>query len=174
MATGKRSHVIGVFHDRGAADRAMTDLRTAGFRDDELGYAARHEGKLEGSHPGSGPEMDLGAETGDQSFKEFKGALAGTAVGGLLGAAAAALIPGVGPVLAGGFLASTLLGAGAGAAAGGLIGALSEMGYSEDEARFYDRELQAGRTLVTVRPGDRETAASEVFERHGGYDHTRR
>ena len=43
---------------------------------------------------------------------------------GLLAGVGALAIPGIGPIIAGGALASTLAGAGIGAAAGGLLGAL--------------------------------------------------
>ena len=42
MANQQRSTVVGVFEDRTQADRAIADLRTAGFRDDQIGVAMRH------------------------------------------------------------------------------------------------------------------------------------
>jgi len=78
------------------------------------------------------------------------GAVSGGVLGGLLGAAAALLIPGLGPVIAGGILAATLGGAAIGALAGGLVGALTHLGVPEEEARYYQDELNAGKTIVTV------------------------
>ena len=167
MATYDRTTLIGVFADRAQADRAVEDLQRAGFGDQEIGYAAHGRADGDGTHAGTTPAMDLGGETGDQAADEFKGAAAGAAVGGVFGAAAALLIPGIGPVLAGGILGSALLGAGAGAAAGGLMGALTEMGVSEDEARYYDREFQAGGTIVAVKAGSRYREAAAILERHG-------
>jgi hypothetical protein len=48
-------------------------------------------------------------------------------------------IPGIGPVVAAGWLASTLAVGAAGAATGGLIGALTGAGVSEDDANLYAR-----------------------------------
>ena len=94
------------------------------------------------------------------------GLLTGGAVGALLGAAAAVLIPGVGLVVAAGVLA----GAVTGAAVGGVAGTFVGMGIPEDEARMYECELLAGRTLVTFRADGREAEAVALMRGHGAYD----
>jgi uncharacterized protein (TIGR02271 family) len=91
-------------------------------------------------------------------------------LGGLLGAGAALLIPGIGPVVAGGILAATFGGAAIGAVAGGLIGALTAMDIPEDEARYYESEFKSGRTLVTVKADNRAAEATSILRRHGAYD----
>ena len=53
--------------------------------------------------------------------------------------------------LAGG---TAVAGAGIGAAAGGLIGALTGLGFSHEEATYYDEGVRSGRTLVTVEDPD--------------------
>ena len=88
--------------------------------------------------------------------------------GGLGAAAVIALIPGVGPFIAGGLLATVLTGAGVGATAGGLIGGLTGMGLSEDEATHYEGEFKAGRPVVTVNAGDRYSEAADILDRSGG------
>src|SRR5215204_2738929 len=86
------------------------------------------------------------------------GAGTGASLGGLLGGGAGLLaglgmlaIPGLGPVVAAGWLASTLVGAGAGAASGGLVGALTGAGIDEADAHTYAEGVRRGGTLVTVR-----------------------
>jgi hypothetical protein len=90
------------------------------------------------------------------------GAAKGATTGGLIGGAgglAAGLgmlaIPGLGPVVAVGWLASTAvgaaIGAAAGAATGGLLGALKDAGHSDDEANLYAEGVRRGGTLVSVR-----------------------
>jgi hypothetical protein len=167
MATNERITVVGVFVRHGDASQAIDALRQAGLPKSEIGYVARRDALAEGTHAGSGPAMDLGAETGEQAAHEFTGALKGTAIGGLLGAGAA-LIPGIGPVLAGEILGSALVGAGAGAATGGLIGAFRHLGVSENEARAYERELRDGRILVTVQQVSQHAEVREILRRHGG------
>jgi hypothetical protein len=150
-----RTTVVGVFDNRDQADRAVEELRRVGFRDDQIGYAVR------------GTEGET-FETGKTAAGE--GLATGAVIGGLVGAAAALLIPGIGPVVAGGVLASVLGGAAVGAAAGGILGALVGMGIPEEEASYYESEFQAGRTLVTVSCESRCAEAQEVMRRFGAYD----
>src|ERR671936_1311148 len=156
MATTQRSTVVGVFETTDRADRAVQELRRAGFRDDQIGYAVRGaEGQTDTAGAGS---------------KAGEGLAAGAVIGGIVGAAAALLIPGIGPVIAGGVLASVLGGAAVGAAAGGILGALVGMGIPEEEASYYESEFQAGRILVTVNCAGRCDEAREVMRRFGAYD----
>ena len=60
-------------------------------------------------------------------------------------------IPGLGPVVAAGWLVSTAALAVAGGAAGGLIGSLTQHGVDEDEANAYAEGVRRGGTLVTAR-----------------------
>jgi hydrogenase maturation factor len=86
-----------------------------------------------------------------------------------LGAAAALLIPGLGPVTLAGVMAGLVAGAGAGAAAGGIVGALTGLGASEEEARYYQQELEAGRALVVVKTDGRSEEATTVLVNQGAY-----
>ena len=95
------------------------------------------------------------------------GALSGGLVGGLIGLLGSLLIPGVGPIMVGGVLASALTGAGIGAATGGVIGALMGMGVPEIDARHFDEGLRLGSTLVTVDAGPRTDEALVILDRHG-------
>src|SRR5436305_132531 len=85
-----RSAVVGVFDDRGQAKRAVEELRRAGFRDDDIGFAARGEEGTARSGFGTGAETEAGTNAAT-------GAVTGGVLGGLLGAAAALLLPGIGP-----------------------------------------------------------------------------
>jgi hypothetical protein len=87
-----------------------------------------------------------------------EGAAAGAGIGATAGGLAGLLaglgllaIPGLGPVVAAGWLASTALVAVAGGAAGGLIGALTQSGVSEEDAHIYAEGVRRGGTLVTAR-----------------------
>src|SRR5262249_29762421 len=119
---------------------------------------------------------DLDAAKAAQVSGESKageGAAVGAVAGGaLLGAfgLAAALIPGVGPVLSVGTLAATIFGVVSGAAGGGLVGALRGRDSPEEEPRFYERELKAGRILVGVKADNRAYEAAGILRDCGGYD----
>ena len=82
----------------------------------------------------------------------------------------AGVIPVIGPVIAGGTLAVILANAAGGAAIGGLLGALTGAGIPEEEARYYQGEFEAGRTLVTVTADGRYDEAVVILRRHGAYD----
>jgi hypothetical protein len=162
MPTTRGNTLIAVFEDQEHAQRALRDLRQAGFRDEQLGLASRH------AVPAAPERSSVEAQE-----RAGEGAVAGAAVGAgagaLAGAAAAALVPGVGPFLAGGLLA-TLGGAALGAAVGTFAGPFIALGLSEDEAQFYARHVEQGRTVVLVRTDDRKDEASAILERHGPYD----
>ena len=78
------------------------------------------------------------------------GAAAGGAAGLLAGIGLLA-IPGLGPVVAAGWLASTAVAAGAAGVAGGLIGSMVSSGVGEEEAHAYAEGLRRGGTVVSVR-----------------------
>jgi hypothetical protein len=167
MEISDRSTVVGIFEDAEEAEAAIKDLRDAGFGKDHVGLAVPHG--HHGTHAGTSQAMDLGAETGPQAYHEFTGALKGLGIGGVLGAVAALLIPGLGAATVAGVLAGALAGAGAGAAAGGIAGALQHLDIEEEDARYYEREVHAGRSLVAVRADGRAREAAEILMRHGAY-----
>jgi hypothetical protein len=104
---------------------------------------------------------------GDAGEGLAKGAVTGGALGagaGLLAGLGLLTIPGIGPVVAAGWLTATLTGAAAGAVAGGaiggLVGALTDAGVPEEEAHVYSEGVRRGGTLLTVRVD--ENRASQV------------
>jgi hypothetical protein len=162
MATATCHTTAGVFATRDAADRAVAELKRAGYRDDQIGVVAKNA-------DGKTVKRD-GSRATDTNAAE------GAAIGAAAGAGAMALgslavtfgvIPVIGPVLAMGPLAAALVSAGAGAAAGGVAGALIGWGIPEDDAKFYEGEVRAGRYLVTVECGQGDDARS-LLTRHGG------
>jgi uncharacterized protein (TIGR02271 family) len=139
--------VVGLFTDQPAAERGIEALKAAGFSERQIGVAVRDKQQQQELTEGTGTQAAEGAATG-----AVGGGVLGGVVGLLAGVGALA-IPGIGPIIAGGALASTLAGAGIGAAAGGLIGALAGMGVPEEDARHFERGFQRGGVLVTVEAG---------------------
>ncbi|QDV35304.1 hypothetical protein [Tautonia plasticadhaerens] len=167
MASERRSTVVGVFADLRHADQAVADLKAAGFRDDQVGLAVRHDWEgsdaataIEGSYVEEGAAAGLVAGLG-------LGALAGLGV-------LAGVIPVVGPAIAGGTLGVILSNAAAGSAAAGLAGALIGWGIPEEEARYYHDEFEAGRPIVVVTADGRPDEATAILVRHGAYDRSTR
>ena len=82
----------------------------------------------------------------------------------------AGVIPVVGPAIAAGTLGVVLSNAAAGAGIAGLVGALIGTGLPEHEAKYYDQEFEAGRTIVTVTADGQADEATAILRRHGGYE----
>jgi len=110
----------------------------------------------------------------DRTEGAATGAGIGAGVGGIAGLLAGLgllAIPGIGPVVAAGWLASTAALAVAGGATGGLVGALTQSGIVEDEAQTYAEGVRRGGTLVTVRVDESRRAATEaIMQRYNPMD----
>ena len=96
---GRRT-VVGVFDHRDDAERAIRELKDAGFAGDQIGIAMRDRNA----------QGQLLEDTGTHAAE---GAVTGAVGGGILGGLAglligigALVIPGIGPVVAGGALAT--------------------------------------------------------------------
>jgi len=169
MASNSRTHVVGVFDTRDQARQAVEALHRAGFSSADVTMVMHDlHGDVE--------VTDLDAAKAARVSGESK-AGEGAAIGGTAGAvlaAASAFIPGVGPILSIGTLAGALFGAVAGAVGGGIVGALIGQDFPEEDARFYEAELKAGRVLVGVNAGNRASEAQDILRRAGGYDATAR
>jgi hypothetical protein len=73
-------------------------------------------------------------------------------------------IPGVGPVVAAGWLVAALTGAAAGGATGGLIGALTQQaGISDEEAHVYAEGLRRGGALVSAKVADTDAVRIQAL-----------
>jgi hypothetical protein len=102
------------------------------------------------------------------------GAMVG-GVGGLLTGLGLLAIPGVGPVVAAGWLVATAVGAAGGAvvggAAGGVVGSLTGAGIPEHDANFYAEGVRRGGTLVAAKVPDAQAAlARDILQRHRWVD----
>jgi hypothetical protein len=153
------------------ATAVVRDLEAAGVPHSDITMLANAE-RLDT------PVPDLGTGETATPAGTASGGSAGAVVGTLLGGGAGLLagigslaIPGLGPVVAAGWLVATLTGAGIGAAGGGLIGALTGAGVSESQATVYAEGVRRGGTLVSVRTEERELPRAEaVFARYGADD----
>jgi hypothetical protein len=161
MNANIRSTVVGVFQDRSKAQEAVDALKRAGFREDQIGVATRHEGGEDGLEKGTGSKTAEGAAIG---------AATGAGIGVLWGLGVAAqLFPPLG-IVAGGTIMALLASAATGAGVATVIGALVGLGVPEDEAAYYEGEVKGGRTLVTVQADGRYDEAWAVLSRCGAYN----
>jgi uncharacterized membrane protein len=122
--------------------------------------------KLEQAGVSSSEISVVGRDERARDDNAAEGAGIGAGVGGAAGLLAGIgmlAIPGIGPVVAAGWLASTAAGAVAGAAAGGLIGSFTKEGVDEDEAHYYAETVRRGGTVVSVRADDQHAAMVEAM-----------
>jgi hypothetical protein len=136
------------------AQKAVDRLETAGVPHSDISIVANNsEGWYDGKKDRDGDGVD------DRAEAAGTGAGVGAGLGGAAGLLAGLgllAIPGLGPVVAAGWLAATAVGAAAGAATGGLVGALTEAGVSKDEAPLYAEGVRRGGTLVSAKVADAE------------------
>ncbi len=163
-----------VFDSREEAERALSELRSAGIQDDAISIIGRSES-------GDGSGMTDNDEDGVNKSGAVKGALGGAAACTLLGVAALA-IPGVGPLAAAGAIAASAvpeaaaIGAAVGATAGGVSGLLSNEGVDEDDAKYYDSRINDGGYFVGVHADKLDIpveTAREILFRNGGHSASR-
>jgi hypothetical protein len=150
--------LVGLFPDRVSAEHALVDLRASGFDTHRMGIVMRD--------PNEAREMGAG-----QGVTSTAGAVTGGVIGGTLGAILAATgtlaIPGIGPFISGGILATAL----AGGAAGWLVGGLVELGLSHEEARQI--LLKNGAENLDAPGTGRRMPEHEAVPRHAQAELTR-
>lgn len=161
-----------------AASRAVDELERAGIPHDDISLVASNaDGWYDRDGTSRhGVDRDRDPITGridrdrDGVDDRTEGATTGAGIGAALGGTAGLLaglgllaIPGLGPVVAAGWLVSMAAVAVAGGATGGIIGALTQSGVSEDEAHAYAEGVRRGGTLVTARVPDGDQARYEAI-----------
>ena len=143
------------------AQSAVARLEAAGVPHADISIVANNS---EGWFSGKG-KVDRDRDgVDDRAEGAGTGAGIGAGIGGTAGLLAGLgllAIPGLGPVVAAGWLAATAAGAAAGAATGGIIGALTQAGVSDDDAHTYAEGIRRGGTLVTARVADGDRARFE-------------
>lgn len=153
-----REDVVGIFTDRGQAERAVTALVDAGFPESEIGFLA----------PGENTEPEY---FGPVAKAMAAGSAGGAAAGALLGALATVALPGIGAAVAGGTLLAAAMGGVTGGATGGVAGLLFGAASSHAHALYYSQEVGRGRTLVTVTcPPDSRAEARRIMQGLGALE----
>ncbi len=149
------------------AKAAISRLESAGVKHGDISVLASNadgwykDGQSSKSgKPGTYPDRDLDGKD-DRAEAAGTGASVGAVAGGTAGVLTGLglmAIPGVGPIVAAGWLVATLTGAVAGGATGGLIGALTQAGVGKDEADIYAESLRRGGAVVSARVADADAS----------------
>jgi hypothetical protein len=157
--------VAGVFSSLAEAEHAARDLQGLGIPSDDISVIA---GNQENRH------KKYLARVKRASLTTAEAATSGASTGGGVGIVAtlvALSIPGVGPMVASGALATVLAGLAVGAVGGGVIAALVNMGFSREEASLYEEAVRRDAVIlaanVTVRV---ENEAMAIMKQHGSRD----
>jgi uncharacterized membrane protein len=152
------------------ARTVVKELKAAGLQNDDISVIAHDD------------HADLDGITAKTPDVEDNSVANGAGIGGVVGGAAGLLaglglmaIPGVGPLVAAGWLATTAAGiatgALAGAATGGIVSAMTESGMSQDEAETYAEAVRRGAILISVKADDdMEQRVIAIMDRHSPSD----
>lgn len=149
--------VIGLFDSRDQAEKAASELRGSGFKDEVSILEA--------------DKNNAGNKTGgDDSGSLTSGVTTGGVLGGLAGlglGAGALAIPGIGPIIAAGPIAGLV----SGAFTGGLAGGLVDWGIPAERSQFYEDKVKEGKVLASVRAEeDKINSAADILRRNGAHD----
>lgn len=172
--------VVSIFAGPYNAGQALTALREAGIEADQVSVVAKNTDTRSEivEHTEMGEAQDTGADT-------IMGALTGSALGGALGLGAL-FIPGIGPIVAAGALATTFGGAAIGAMVGGQVGEAEERGIAgaglaatltahglpESDAAGYESHVHNNSILIAVETATEQAAVvvHQLLTTAGGTD----
>ena len=157
-----------LYNSHAEARGVVRDLEAAGVDHGDISIVVSNADNAYDEKTKTFPDRDLDGRD-DRAEAAAGGATIGAAAAGTAGLLAGLgmlAIPGIGPIVAAGWLASTLAGAAAGGATGGIIGALTQAGVKGDEADVYAESLRRGGALVSVRTDDDKSArAQQIMDR---------
>lgn len=164
-----------VYRDYASAELAVQEAKEAGLPEGDISIVASN---ADGWHKPGGRDIDPKHDKDrDGRDDRAEGAAAGGGLGAVVGGAAGVAaglgmlaIPGIGPVVAMGWLASAAAGAVAGGATGGIIGALVESGESKENAALYAEALRRGGAIVTAKVPDAEVSRYKSIMSKSAFD----
>jgi hypothetical protein len=152
------------------AREVVRNLEAAGVRHGDISILASNADNWYTSDGKSGayPDRDLDGKD-DRAEAAGTGAGVGATVGttiGVLTGLGIMAIPGLGPLVAAGWLATAAVGLAAGTATGGILGALTQAGVSKEEADVYAEGLRRGGAVVSVKVDDADRSrVQEILDR---------
>ncbi len=186
-------HLVGIFSDRSKADHVLSELNAAGFSADEVSVIAKdHEDEdlVRMYSATTYPDRPVTTDKPVVSYMDNeyikqghnisdkdpvsmqKGAAAGTLFGTAIGLGSL-MIPGIGPVLAGGAIASAIATTSAWAAAGTtigmLVGLVKDIHIPEERNAYYKAAFEKGQFIIIVHPetdpASRIGTVKDIFNR---------
>lgn len=167
--------VIGMFKNQKDSENAIEELKDLGYDPREMSVVMKEVRQAQEVARNTGVNVGESAATGATA-----GGVIG-AIAGLLVGIGAITVPGLGPLLVGGPIATALgltgaaatttTGAVSGMLAGGLLGALVGLGIPKEEAQKYEEQIKAGGVLLAVPSRDaRRDEVKNSLSRHNASD----
>jgi hypothetical protein len=155
-----------LYNDYPSAQAAARELEAASVKGGDISIVASNVEGWYKDDRSNVKHVDIKHDKDRDGVDDRKeGAAKGAGIGGVAAGAAGLAaglgvlaIPGIGPIVAAGWAASTLAGVVAGGVAGGAIGALVESGVSKEDADVYAEAIRRGGALVVARVSDSEAA----------------
>ena len=170
--------IVRLFDRPADAMRAVDRLEAMGVKEGDISIVANNREEWYGDDGLRHDRLHAqkrGVKDDDLDGKDdrVEGAADGATTGGVIGGGVGLLaglgmraVPGLGPVVAAGWLASTAVGAAVGAATGGLVGgivgALTHEGIDKKDAEIYAESIRRGGSVVIVRNHDKRRAEIEA------------
>jgi hypothetical protein len=163
--------IIAVYNSVASAKDAVQNLINTGIDRQNISLVTYDENGQYANMLEGNQLTHLNADVVDDDVKAGEGAAFGALAGLAIGLGALA-IPGIGPVIAAGPIASALTGAAvgavAGAATGGIVAALVDMGVPEEEAQVYAESVRRGGAAVIVKAPDQLVGDSSTIMSSAG------
>ena len=171
-----------LYNDYPSAQAAARELEAAGLKAGDISIVASNADGWYKNDDSGVNHVDIKHDkdrdgVDDRTEGAAKGATAGGVAAGAAGLAAGLgliAIPGIGPIVAAGWAASTLAGVVAGGVTGGVIGALVESGVNKDDADVYAEAIRRGGALVVARVSDSDVGRYQAILNRSGVSATDR
>lgn len=162
-----RQIIIATFGDQAHATKAVEELQAQGIPPETISAVVRHDT----TEVSSAEMAEIDRESNAVGTDVAVGGTAGGVVGFLAGLALFS-IPGLGPFLGVGVLATTLGGAVLGSAAGQRTAEFGALGLPEDRAERYTGALEAGHVVVALTTDEPRTVkvAHDILSANGAED----
>ncbi|MGI0486683.1 signal transduction histidine kinase (STHK), LytS [Pantanalinema rosaneae CENA516] len=167
---------MGVFSTRTASEQALVDLKNSGFPMTQVSIVAKHSDGQQTDVGGATVTDRIGEENAKVPTGVVKDTLAHSAWGTVLVGLTALALPGIGPILTAGSVATAMVASAAStgvsaAATANLVNTLKDMGIPESNASTYSDRLQNGNDLVMIEGNDDDIhRAADVLSQRGIQD----
>ncbi|ARG98717.1 hypothetical protein [Legionella micdadei] len=138
-----------IFYDKKSAEKAYQDAINRGYNIKEINVLMSEHTRKKYYQTPPGQQIFSDNLIEDAAIGGSLGGIIGGTIGAIAGLGATTLLPGLG-VVVGGPMVAALAGAGAGGISGGLFGAMVGWGFTEEQAKIYEKGIKSGGIVLGV------------------------